>query len=422
MNSTISSLTRRSFLRRALGASSLAFGCTRIQRLGFATDSAAAAGRDLLVTIFLRGGCDGLGVLAPVDDVSYLAARGAGLRVMEKGERAGIALKRAYAGHDWRLHPAAAPLHELYAQGDLALIHACGLTNGSRSHFDAQDMMERGIADQKNLGLGTGWLTRLLDTLPDTSLLPGLAAAGTLPASLLGSSRVAAISSLQDFNYYGDERQLKVLRLLQTPGSALTESGMHMLNLMAEIAKMLPKKANGDIADYVPAKDAHYPDHDFSQPLKTVAQLAKMEVGLQVAAIDYGDWDTHTGQDYRLKDLIENLAKPLHAFYQDLSNLPQRVTVVVMSEFGRRLKANDSGGTDHGHGNLMMVLGHGIKGGRCLGTWPGLENDQLDQHADVAITTDYRQVLSEILQSRMRGADVAKVFPGFKPGNALGLV
>ena len=174
--------------------------------------------------------------------------------------------------------------------------------------------------------------------------------------------------------------------------------------------------------NYVPAKGVKFPEHDFSQPLKTVAQLAKMEVGLQVAAIDYGDWDTHTGQDYRLNDLVENLAKPLHAFYQDLSSLKQRVTILVMSEFGRRLKANESGGTDHGHGNLMLVLGSGIKGGRCFGQWPGLANDQLDEHADVAITTDYRQVLSEVLQSRMRGADIAKVFPGFTPGNALGLV
>ena len=422
MNPTFSSLSRRSFLRRTLGASCLTFGCSGIQRLGFAADSAAASGRDLLVTIFLRGGCDGLGLLAPVDDPNYLSARRAELRVMEKGARAGLAVKLAYAGRDWRMHPAAAPLHELYSHGDLALIHACGLKNATRSHFDAQDMMERGIADQKNLGLGTGWLTRLLDTLPDTGLLPGLGAAGTLPASFLGSSRAAAIASLQDFNYYGDERQLTTLRMLQAQGGANSASGTRLLNLMAEIAKKLPKKENGDVSDYVPAKGVKYPDQDFSQPLKTVAQLAKMEVGLQVAAMDYGDWDTHSGQDGRLQELIGNLAKSLSAFYEDLGSLKQRVTVVIMSEFGRRLKANESGGTDHGHGNLMLVLGRGIKGGRCLGTWPGLENDQLDQHADVAISTDYRQVLCEILQSRMRGADVTRIFPGFNPGDSLGLI
>ena len=422
MNSKHSFLTRRSFLGRALAASCLTFGSAGIQRLGFAADSSAAAGRDLLVSIFLRGGCDGLGVLAPVDDEHYRASRNASLRIAEKGEKSGISVKHAYDGQDWRLHPAAAPLHELYTHGDLALIHACGLKNGTRSHFDAQDMMERGISDQKNLGLGTGWLTRLLDTLPGTGLVPGLSAAGTLPASFLGSSRAAAIPSLQDFSYYGDERQMKALRLIQQEGGMLAEDGNRMLNLLQEIGKRLPKKTDGGFADYTPAKGVEYPEHDFSQPLKTVAQLAKMEVGLQVAAIDYGDWDTHTGQDYRLTDLVTNLAKPLHAFYRDLSNINQRVTIAVMSEFGRRLKANESGGTDHGHGNLMMLMGSGIRGGRCIGSWPGLANDQLDEHADLAITTDYRQVLSELLQSRMRGADVAKIFPGFEPGNLLGLV
>jgi uncharacterized protein (DUF1501 family) len=422
MNPSFSSLTRRSFLRRTIGASCLAFGNAGIQRLGFAEDSAAAAGRDLLVSIFLRGGCDGLGVLAPVDDEHYRAARNASLRIAEKGEKSGISVANGYNGQDWRLHPAAGPLHELYSHGDLALIHACGLKNGTRSHFDAQDMMERGISDQKNLGLGSGWLTRLLDTLPGTALLPGVSAAGTLLSSFLGSSRAAAISSLQDFSYYGDERQMKALRLIQQDGGMLAQDGNRMLNLLQEIGKRLPKKPDGGFADYVPAKGVDYPEHDFSQPLKTVAQLAKMDVGLQAAAVDYGDWDTHTGQEYRLTDLLGNLARPLRAFYEDLSKINQRVTIVVMSEFGRRLKANESGGTDHGHGNLMMVMGSGIRGGRCIGSWPGLANDQLDEHADLSITTDYRQALSEILQARMRGADPAKIFPGFEPGRALGLV
>ena len=412
-------LTRRTFLQRGLAAS---VASTGIQRLSFASDSAAASGRDLLVTVFLRGGCDGLGVLSPIDDPHYVASRNAELRLAAKGERASLPLPQAYAGHDWRLHPAAAPLHELYTHGDLALIHACGLKNATRSHFDAQDMMERGITDQKNLGTATGWLTRLLDSLPDAGLLPGLSAAGTLPASFLGSSRAAAISTLQDFNYYGNERQMKVLRAMHAEGGPLAGNGAHLLEVMADVTKRASKKADGGVADYVPAKGVVYPEHDFSNALKTIAQLAKMEVGLQIAAVDYGDWDTHTGQSDRMKDLVQNLAGPLHAFYQDLSSTKQRVTIVVMSEFGRRVKANESGGTDHGHGNLMMVLGQGIKGGRCLGSWPGLANDQLDEHTDLAITTDYRQVLAEVLQSRMRGADVAKVFPGFTMSKPLGVV
>lgn len=422
MNTASTSLTRRSLLRRALGASCLTLGGSGIQRLAFSEDSAAASGRDLLVTIFLRGGCDGLGVLAPVDDPHYIAARKADLRIVEKGEHPDLAIKNGYAGHDWRLHADAAPLQELYVHGDLAMIHACGLKNGTRSHFDAQDMMERGISEQKNLGLGTGWLTRLLDTLPGTGLLPGLSADGAMPSSLLGSSRAAAIATLQDFSYYGDDRQMKALRLMHAQGGELAAGGNRMLNLLAEVTKKLPKNADGGVAEYAPAQGVTYPEHDFSNSLKTVAQLAKMEIGLQVAAINYGDWDTHTGQDYRLNDLVANLAKPLHAFYADLAAQKQRTTIVIMSEFGRRLKSNESGGTDHGHGNLMWVLGGGIQGGRCFGQWPGLANDKLDEHADLAITTDYRQVLSEVLQARMRGAEVAKVFPGFAPGAPLGLV
>ena len=422
MNSSSSSLTRRSLLRRTFGASCLALGNSSIQRLGFSQDSAAACGRDLLVTIFLRGGCDGLGVLAPVDDPDYRSARIAPLRLLEKGEHPGLPVKNAYAGHDWRLHPSAAPLHELYERGELAMIHACGLKNPTRSHFDAQDMMERGITDQKNLGLNTGWLTRLLNTLPGTGLLPGLSASGTMPISLLGSPRAAAIASLQDFSYYGDERQMKALQLMHAQPGVLAEGGNRMLSLMREITKTLPKKPDGSIADYAPSKGVVYPEHEFSNSLKTIAQMAKMETGLQVAAVDYGDWDTHTNQEGRLVDLLENLAKPLRAFYDDLANQKQRMTIVVMSEFGRRLKSNDSGGTDHGHGNLMFVLGKGIKGGRCLGQWKGLANDKLDEHADVAITTDYRDAISEVLQSRMSGADVTKIFPGFVKGSGIGLL
>jgi uncharacterized protein (DUF1501 family) len=295
------------------------------------------------------------------------------------------------------------------------------LKNGTRSHFDAQAMMERGIATQAALRGGSGWLARLVETLPGVGLLTGLSAGGTLPDSLQGTTRAAAIESIEDFNYYGNERQTRALRLLQQSGGALGAGGLQTLDLIAAIHKRLPKKSNGDVAAYVPAKGVDYPDNDLSGALKTIARLAKMEVGLQAAALDYGDWDTHTGQEGRMKELLENLSKSLRAFCHDLHGLRQRWTVVVMSEFGRRLKANESGGTDHGHGNLMLVLGPGLNGGRCFGTWPGLANDRLDEHADLAITTDYRQILCELMQARMRGADTSRVFPDFRPGDPLKL-
>lgn len=412
---------RRSFLRTTLGAAPLlAFGTSRLTNLAFAADSAVAADRDLLVSIFLRGGCDGLSLVAPVDDRDYVAARPPEMRVREKGEHAGLALSNGFAGADWRLHKEAAPLHELYVQGDLAIVHACGLVNGSRSHFDAQDMMERGIADQKSLGLDTGWLARVLAAIPDPGLLPGVSPAGTLPVSLLGTDRACGIADLRDFAYWGDEKERSVLRSLQSLASPLAAPSQRTLALIQAIQKRLPHDKDGNVPKYQPARGVKYPEHDFSDALQTVAWLTKLEVGLQVAAIDYGDWDTHTGQSYRFTEQVKNLAGPLAAFYRDIADRAQCVTIVVMSEFGRRLKANESGGTDHGHGNVMLVLGKGIRGGRLHGTWPGLSNDQLDQHADLAITTDYRQVLAEVLEKRLK-CNAGHIFPSWSASGALGL-
>jgi uncharacterized protein (DUF1501 family) len=414
--------TRRSFLRTSFGAAPLAaFGATHLTRLAFAADSAAAADRDLLVSIFLRGGCDGLNFVAPVDDPHYLAARPPEMRIQQKGERAGLSLEKGFAGADWRIHKEAAPLHEFYAHGDLAIVHACGLVNASRSHFDAQDMMERGIADQKNLGLDTGWLSRVLAAIPAPGLLPGVAPAGTLPVSMLGTDRACGIADLRDFAYWGDQNERAVLHSLQSLASPLTAPSNRALALIEAIQKRLPRDKDGNVPKYQPGKGVHYPEHDFSDALQTVAWLAKLDVGLQVAAVDYGDWDTHTGQDYRFAEQVRNLAGPLAAFYRDLSDRAQHVTVVVMSEFGRRLKANESGGTDHGHGNIMLVLGKGIRGGRLHGTWPGLANDQLDQHADLAITTDYRQVLAEVLNKRLK-CNASEIFPSWSATAPLGLV
>jgi len=414
-------INRRTFLRTSLGAAPLVtFGASRLTRLAFAADSAAAADRDLLVSIFLRGGCDGLNFVAPVDDRDYIAARPPEMRVPEKGDHAGLALPNGFAGADWRVHKEAAPLHELYLGGDLAIVHACGLVNASRSHFDAQDMMERGIADQKNLGLDTGWLARVLAAIPAPGLLPGVAPAGTLPVSMLGTDRACGIADLRDFAYWGDPGERAVLHSLQNLASPLTTPSQRTLALIEAIHKKLPHDKDGNVPKYQPGKGVKYPEHDFSDALQTVAWLAKLDVGLQVAAVDYGDWDTHTGQDYRFAEQVRNLAGPLAAFYRDLSDRTQRVTIVVMSEFGRRLKANESGGTDHGHGNVMLVLGKAIRGGRLHGAWPGLGNDQLDQHADLAITTDYRQVLAEVLEKRLK-CGVGQIFPGWSAKGALGL-
>jgi uncharacterized protein (DUF1501 family) len=185
-----------------------------------------------------------------------------------------------------------------------------------------------------------------------------------------------------------------------------------LLSLSEAIEARVVLDENGNLKPYVTNVD--YPkDNPLSDSLKTVAQTIKLGLGLRVSTVDFGNWDTHVNQAWQLNDQIGMLSAALMAFWRDLGNHRDHVSVVVMSEFGRRLKSNESGGTDHGHGNAMMVLGAKVKGGRMYGKWPGLANDALDEGADLAITTDYRTVLAELMVTHMGFAETAKLFPNF---------
>jgi uncharacterized protein (DUF1501 family) len=370
---------------------------------------------DIFVYIFLRGGCDGLNLVAPVNDPNYIANRSTDVRVTDNGDNQGLQLGNALAGLDFRLHNKAPELKELYDSNKLAVIHAAGLTNGTRSHFDAMDIIERGSLQNKNLN--EGWFTRYLNStssINSSSLFFSLAIGSGMPASFLGSEKTLAINNLNDYRLRGDNRYAAILQNLYTGNSLLDEAAKNALNSINEINKHIPKDDKNNNVPYVPENNVKYPDNPLGRSLQTLAQVIKMDMGLQVASVDYGGWDTHEHQQGAFANLTEGLSKSLGAFYNDLPNYQNRITVMVMSEFGRRLKSNKSNGTDHGHGNVMLILGGNVKGGKMYGNWPGLDNEQLDNHVDLAVTTDYRTVLSEIIMRRLGNPKLGYVFPGYK--------
>ena len=411
-------LTRREFLMGCSSAiAALAGG--RITGLVFASPDDTHATNEIFVHIFLRGGCDGLSLVAPVMDANYVANRGT-LRVLDTGPNAGLTIGNTLNAMDFRLHPKASGMKELYDSNRLAIVHACGLTNGTRSHFDAMDFMERGTPTNKNTS--TGWLTRHLQSSGNTGIFRSMAANAAIPASLLGSLNAVSIPNVATFKInghykYGPQQQAALNRLY-TGGSVVHDTGAITLDAITAVQSKNPANP------YVP--DVEYPSESYvaglTSSLKSVAQMIKLDMGLQIATVDFGGWDTHEAQNNFIANQIDGLSRALHAFYNDLSAYHSRLTVVVMSEFGRRLKANRSDGTDHGHGNVAFVLGNNVNGGRMYGNWPGLATEELDNRVDLAITTDYRTILSEIVVKRLGNPRLGIVFPGMGTYTPLGII
>lgn len=378
---------------------------------------------ELFVLVFLRGGCDGLQLVAPVNDRHYFADREQALRVTESGENAGLLLKNGLGQTDFRLHAAAAQLKELYDADQLAIIHSCGLTNGTRSHFDAQDMIEKGI--QKKQPINEGWLARYLNTINNKSNFTAIAAGAAMPLSLWGAPTAVSVNNLGDFALQADGHFNNIIRKAYNDpsGSALGKTALQTFYTIDMLEKKIPRRSNGEAIEYKPNKDAQYMDDDFGNSMKNIAQLIKLDVGLHVATVDYGGWDTHEYQAYRFPGLVKSLSQNLHAFYNDVDRYHGRLTVLVMSEFGRRIKSNKSNGTDHGYGNAIMVLGGNVKGGKMYGDWKGLATEALDNGVDLAVTTDYRTILQEIITKRMgAGASLGYILPGFESTKTLGFI
>ncbi len=370
----------------------------------------------ILVVVFLRGGADGLNLISPTADEDYIAARPEAMRVLRKGDAAGHAMPDMAADVDFRFHPQARGLSELYNAGELAVIHASGLTDGTRSHFDAEAKMERAAVS----GAAGGWLGRWFASMQPEGILP-LLAVGTAPDSLRGARDIAVAERLEDLIMARGHELAPMLRrrLMQSFGQhPLIGAPIQRLVQLSSTLQSRITDSNGALKDYTPSVD--YPESDLAGAFKTIARAIKLDLGLRVATVDIQGWDTHEDQAASFGGSVDALSAGLMAFWRDLGGQAERVNVVVMSEFGRRLRANTSAGTDHGYGNAMMVLGAGVKGGQMLGAWPGLANDALDDRADLAITTDYRHVLAGVMQRHMAADNLADLFPDFTP-NPMGL-
>jgi uncharacterized protein (DUF1501 family) len=396
-----SGVTRRSFLRGlgAVGALAGLATTTLSTRMAFAAGPYTG---DVLVVLSLRGGLDGLNTIVPTGDPRYRQAR----PTIAIPQNALLPLDAMFG-----LHPAMAPLKPWWDSGHFGAVQAVGMTNPTRSHFEAMEELERAAPGTSTR---TGWLDRTLGLRDSGTAFQAVQlGSGMAAPAFRGPSPELAMWSVNDFELSGawdaDERRRW--------GDALT--GLHAgappaLGVPAATTlSALSGAAQMQDAGYTPA--ANYPNTDLGRALRDVARVVKAGVGLQVAAVDYGDWDMHTDmgtvQSGWLYDKLDELSRSLDAFATDLGPKLGDVTLVTLTEFGRSLVENGSGGVDHGHGQAVLLLGGGVQGGQVHGTWPTLEPGAL-AGGDLAGTTDYRQILAEILEKRCEGSEISTVFPG----------
>lgn len=416
-------ISRRSFLRNsAIATLGSALPSIGISQLAFAQTATSPM---VLVIVHLRGGCDGFNLISPATDPNFIAARAADLRVNTEGKDAGIALKNGPdATIDFRLHPAAAGLGEFYQQGQLAFIHAVGLTNETRSHFVATDMMERGVASQTEFArIDSGWLARYLRSQNSDALIPAISVANSASGELANYSKALALPTLEyGFGIPGGASIENLIDTLYPSSNDPVEAwGRQTLDAIRAVDRHLVRDAQNKVQPYKPDNGVDYGSgSEIGRGLKTAAQLIKMDIGLTAVSVEMGGWDTHEGQPGRFKSQVERLSSALGAFWNDMNRHHDNLLVVTVTEFGRRLRSNRSNGTDHGRAGAMMLMGGKIAGGRFYGPWPGLSTAQLDEGVDLAVATDYRQVLNEILAVHAGHQPSANVFPGYELKTSLG--
>lgn len=388
----------------ALGATSRLWP-SWMPRIAFANDGVQG---DVLVCVFLRGGADALNMIIPFGDDNYYRAR----PLLAFGQPDSNDSEKAIELTDFfGLNPDMRALEEVFKGGNLAAIHAVGSPNAPRSHFEAMDMIERGVDDAASIS--SGWLGRHLmsTTGQNDSPLRAIGWGENLQKSLHGYISANALQSIADYHLNGD-RQLatdmsSALSVMYQNDTNIDTAALATLDAL-EIVRGI------DINTYRPARGAQYEDNEFGRALKQTAALIKADAGLEVACIDQGNYDTHVAQgrtEGLLSGLVSSLANNLRAFHDDMLDYMDRVTLVVMSEFGRRVQENGGGGTDHGHGGAMYVMNGNLNISQpVVAEWPGL-NDNFLENGDLTITTDYRDVLAEILLKRTPNTDLSTVFP-----------
>ena len=411
---TRSDISRRVFVKAgALGLISLGLDPLFLGRAAYALRAPGRkAGGKVLVCIFQRGAVDGLSMIVPHGDAGYYRDRGR-IAIPRPGADPGTAID--LDGH-FGLHPRLAPLKPLWDQRQLAIVHAVGSPDTTRSHFDAQDYMESGTPGVKSTR--DGWLSRALQHSTEHRETPfrGVAFGPQLPRALQGGSPALAISDLAAFG-------------IRAPGAArdrITQAFEQLYSgeqtgiiasTAAESFEAVQQLRQADPTRYAPANGAQYPVQPFGRAMKQIAQLIKADLGMEIAFVDVGGWDTHINQGNgdagQLSQRLAELGGALAAFAQDLGDRMADVCVLTMSEFGRTVSENGNGGTDHGHATAMMVMGGGVRGGRVAGRWPGLEREQRYEQRDVAVTTDFRDLFAEVAARHLGISQLDAVFPGF---------
>ncbi len=425
-------MDRRIFLKNgALALVTLGLSPSFLRRTALAMELPRAARGKTLIVLFQRGAADALNVLVPFGDRDYYAARpqlAIASPARSNGPQGTIDLDGFFG-----LHPSLSSFKPLWDRGLLAPIHAVGSPSATRSHFDAQDYMETGTPDRK--GTPDGWLNRLLavegtcqactpqesggatrgDGRASSAAPPFRAVAMTAqtPRILEGASPVVAMSSIGDFSIRsaGGDAERRLEALYRTGSADLIHgSGSEMFEALKVLRTANPLQ-------YRPSADARYPRSQFGQRLLQIAQLIKAGVGLEVAFADVGGWDTHVNQggaQGQLANRLSDFSDSIAALVTDLGDRMEDVVILTCSEFGRTVRQNGTGGTDHGHAGAMFVIGGNLRASRkVFGQWPGLAREQLYEGRDLALTTDFRAVFSEVTAKHLGADKLAQLFPGY---------
>lgn len=420
-------MERRVFVKSgALALVTMGLSPSFLRRTAFGAELLKAPKGKTLICLFQRGAADALNMVVPHGDKAYYALRPS-IGIPRPSGLSRTISRDAAIDLDgfFGLHPSLAPFKPLYDRGLLAPVHAVGSPSTTRSHFDAQDYMETGTPDIK--GTPDGWLNRYLavkGTCDECNVSPFRAVSLTqqTPRIMEGPNEVVAMNGLDEFTVRASGSQADRLEALYRTGSADLVHGTG--KEMFEAVKML-KAANPQ--RYAPRNGAAYPRSQFGQRLLQIAQLIKSNVGLEIAFADVGGWDTHVNQGSttgQLAGRLDDFAQSVAALVTDLGDQMDDVLILTMSEFGRMAKENGNRGTDHGHAGALFVIGGDVKGGKVHGKWPGLLPEQLYEGRDLALTTDFRSVFSEVTSRHLGAAKLDKIFPGFSaPSSAwLGLV
>src|SRR6266850_574884 len=401
--------SRRVFLKNgAFAFVSLGFAPSFLARTALA---AGKPGRPKqLIAIFQRGAVDGLSVVVPFGESEYYRARPSiAIARPNSGENAAIDLD-GFFGFNPRLQP----LKALWDSKQLAVVHACGSPDNTRSHFDAQDYMETATPGVKSTS--DGWLNRYLRArrAEDATPFRAVALTSQLPRVLQGAAPALAVNQIGQFGIRGGQASEMLGASFEAEYAAAADRVLNGTGREAFSAIRMLKST--DPSKYQPENGAEYPRSPFGQALRQIAQLTKSNVGLEIAFADIGGWDTHVRQGAaqgQLATRLDDFARAIAALVADLGDRMEDTVVLTMSEFGRAVNENGNGGTDHGHGNAMLMIGGGVRGGHVYGRWPGLAADRRYDGRDLAVTTDFRDVFGEIVTKHLGVSDARQVFPGF---------